>query len=124
MGIGSSMGQNQPCIHTWQAFCHALKERFYLSGFLQALLARWLQLRQLQQQSVRAYIDVFCKLCLQLHIKDPDEVLIIKFNSGLLFQFRREVELFESNTLDKAFLKALAVERKLNLRPQSWNLMP
>jgi len=67
---------------------------------------------------VQAYIDMFCKLCLQLHVSEQDEVLIIKFNSSLLFQFCREVELFERNTLDKDFLKALAVERKINPSPQ------
>eukprot|EP00253_Pinus_taeda_P035363 PITA_35363 len=73
---------------------------------------------------MQAYIDVFCKLRIQLHISDRDEVLIIKFNSDLLMLLRREVELFDSASLDKAFIWALAVERKVdcrvlkNLRPQ------
>jgi len=58
---------------------------------------------------VQAFIDIFYKLCLQLHVSKSEEVLIIKLNSGMLFNFRREVELLESNTLDKAFLKALAI---------------
>jgi len=43
-------------------------------------------------------MDYFCKLRLQLHISDSEEVIILKFNSSLLFQFYREVELFESTT--------------------------
>jgi hypothetical protein len=56
---------------------------------------------------------VFTKLHIQLQIQDPEEVLIVKFNSGLLLFIRREVDLFESSSLDKAFLRALAVEWKL-----------
>jgi hypothetical protein len=39
--------------------------------------------------------------------------LIVKFNYGLLMVFRREVDLFESPSLDKAFLRALVMERKV-----------
>ena len=39
-----------------------------------------------------------------------EDVLIIKFNSGLLFTFHREVDMFESTTFEKAFLRALVVE--------------
>jgi hypothetical protein len=90
-----------------------LRERFYPPGYLHNLLAKWLQLRQITNQSVQGYIDVFCKLRIQLQIREPDEVLIIKFNSGLLLPLRREVDLFDNTSLDKAFLWALAVERKV-----------
>jgi hypothetical protein len=52
-------------------------------------------------------------LCIQLHISDPEEVLIVKFNYGLLTIFHHEVDLFESPSLDKAFLQALAMEHKV-----------
>jgi hypothetical protein len=39
-----------------------------------------------------------------------EEVLIFKFNSGPLLLLCREVDLFESSSLDKAFLRALVVE--------------
>jgi hypothetical protein len=71
---------------------------------------------------VQAYIDYFSKLHLLLHIPDPEEVLILKFISGLLVQFCREVELFENQTLDKVFQRSLAIERKVAPRgrtPQS-----
>jgi hypothetical protein len=57
---------------------------------------------------------VFTKLCIQLHIQYPEEVLIAKFNSSLLLFIRREVDLFESSSLDKAFLQALAMEQNLS----------
>jgi hypothetical protein len=100
-------------ITSWEHFCQALRERFYPPGYLQNLLEKWLQLWQLSNQSVQAYIDVFYKLRLQLQINEPDQVLIIKFNSGLVLPLRREVDLFDSPSLDKAFLRALAVERKI-----------
>jgi hypothetical protein len=52
-------------------------------------------------------------LRIQLHISDLEEVLIVKFNFGLLTIFCHEVDLFESPSLDKAFLRALVVERKM-----------
>jgi hypothetical protein len=97
-------------INSWDAFCHALREHFYPPGYLQNILAKWLQLCQLSTQSVQGYIDIFCKLRIQLHINDPDEVLIIKFNYGLLLPLHHEVDLLESSSLDKAFLWALVVE--------------
>ena len=100
-------------ITSWNLFFQALRECFYPPGYVQNILAKWLQLQQLPNKSVQAYIDVFCKLRIQLHIFDPEEVLIIKFNSGLLMIFRHEVELFDSTSLDKAFIHALAVERKV-----------
>jgi hypothetical protein len=106
-------------ITSWDNFCQALRDRFYPPGYLQNLIAKWLQLRQLFNQSVQSYIDVFCKLRIQLHISDPEEYLIVKFNSGLLMVFRREVDLFDSASLDKAFLRALAVERKVAPRIRS-----
>jgi len=111
--LGEQAETRSTPITSWNLFCEALHERFYPPGYIQNLLAKWLQLRQLPNQSVQAYIDVFCKLRIQLHISDPDEVLIIKFNSGLLMLLRREVELFDSASLDKAFIRALAVERKV-----------
>lgn len=42
-----------------------------------------------------------------------EEVLIVKFNSSLLLSIRHEVDLFESSSLDKAFLRALAAERNV-----------
>ena len=122
--LGEQAETNSTPITSWNLFCEALRERFYPPGYIQNLLAKWLQLRQLPNQSVQAYIDVFCKLRIQLHISDPDEVLIIKFNSGLLMLLRREVELFDSASLDKAFIRALAVERKVGTRiryPQARN---
>eukprot|EP00253_Pinus_taeda_P007128 PITA_07128 len=122
--LGEQAETKSTPITSWNLFCEALRERFYPPGYIQNLLAKWLQLRQLPNQSVQAYIDVFCKLRIQLHISDPDEVLIIKFNSGLLMLLRREVELFDSASLDKAFIRALAVERKVGTRiryPQARN---
>jgi hypothetical protein len=100
-------------LHSWDTFCQALREHFYPPGYLQNLLAKWLQLHQLSNQSVQGYIDVFCKLRIQLHVSKPDEVLIIKFNSGLLLPLRWEVDLFDNASLDKDFLRALVVERKV-----------
>ena len=42
-----------------------------------------------------------------------EEVLIIKFIFGLLIHLHREVNLFDIPSLDKAFLWALAMERKV-----------
>jgi hypothetical protein len=53
------------------------------------------------------------KLHIQLHIVDPEEVLIIKFNSRLLLSIYHEVDLFEIYSLDKAFLRALAIKHKV-----------
>jgi hypothetical protein len=54
-----------------------------------------------------------------LHSGDSKEVLVIKFNFGLLMHLRHEVDLFESYSLGKAFLWALAVERKVAPRIHS-----
>jgi len=69
---------------------------------------------------VQAYIDIFGKLHLQLHVFDQEEVLIIKFNSGLLFTFHHECDMFKSTTLEKAFPHALAVERKVHPHSSSY----
>ena len=45
--------------------------------------------------------------------------MIVKFNSGLLMVFHREVDLFDNASLDKAFLQALVVERKVAPRIRS-----
>jgi hypothetical protein len=113
MDRGDPVETQTPHITTWDGFFQALRERFYPSGYRQNLLARWLQLRQLANQSVQGYIDIFYKLCIQLHITDPEEVLIVKFNYGLLLSICHEVDLFESSSLDKAFLWALDVEHKV-----------
>jgi hypothetical protein len=52
-------------------------------------------------------------LRIQLHISDLEEVLIVKFNFGLLTIFCHAVDFFESPSLDKAFLCALVVEHKV-----------
>jgi hypothetical protein len=84
-----------------------------LQGYLHNILAKWLQLHQLSTQSVQGYIDVFYKLCIQLHVNEPDKVLIIKFNSGLLLPLQREVDLFDNASLEKDFLWHLTIERKV-----------
>jgi len=73
-------------------------------------MARWLQLRQLSSQSVHTFIKIFCKLRLQLQISDPKPVLVIKFNFSLLFPIHKEIDLFQSASLDQAFQWALAEE--------------
>ena len=69
-------------IDSWDAFFHALQEHFYPPGYLDHVLAKWLQLRRLSTQSLQGYIDVFYRRRIQLHINDPDMVLI-----PLLFHF-------------------------------------
>jgi hypothetical protein len=123
--LGDHPTTTPPPIGSWDAFCQALQNRFYPPGYCQTLLARWLQLHQLSGQSVQSYIEVFTKLCIQLQIQDLEEVLIVKFNSGLLLLLCREVDLFEISSLDKAFLRALVVEWKAHSSPsissiQSW----
>jgi hypothetical protein len=81
MDRGTPIETQIPHITTWDGFFQALREHFYPPGYHQNLLARWLQLRQLANQSIQGYIDIFCKLCIQLHITDLEEVLIVKFNS-------------------------------------------
>jgi len=44
---------------------------------------------------------------------------VVKFNSGFLSFLRKEVELFDRTSLDKAFLKALVVEHKVVIRPRN-----
>jgi hypothetical protein len=112
--LGTSTSLTNGSIDSWDAFCHALQERFYSPGYLQNIIAKWLQLCQLATHSVQGYIDVFDKLHIQLHINELDEVLIIKFNYGLLLPLRQEVDLFDSSSLDKAFLRALVIERKVS----------
>lgn len=58
------------------------------------------------------YIDYFCKLHLLLQIPHPKKVLILKFIAGLLMHYRREVDLFENTSLNKAFQRALAIEKR------------
>jgi hypothetical protein len=53
-------------ITSWETFCQALRECFYPPGYLHNFLAKWLQLRQITNQSVQGYIDVFCKLRIQI----------------------------------------------------------
>ena len=95
-------------------FYRALREPFYPPGYLHNFLARWLQLRQLSNRSAQGYIDVFCKICIQLHFSEPGKVLIINFNSGLLLPLRREVHIFVGAYLDKDFLRVFAIERKVS----------
>ena len=106
------------CITYWETFFQALREHFYPPRYLQNLLEKWLQLRQLSTQSMQDYIDVFCKLRIQLQIKKPDEVLVIKFNSSLVLPLQQEVDLFDNPSLDKYFLRALVVERKIVPHPK------
>jgi len=101
--IGPYDNSSESPIKTWEQFCHALRDCFYPPNYLQNLWTRWLQLRQLPTQNVHSYIDYFCKLRIQLHISYLEEVFILKFNLGLLSQFRIEVDLFEHLTLDKYF---------------------
>jgi hypothetical protein len=108
-----------PHITTWDGFFQALRECFYPPGYRQNLLADGCSSDNLPINSVQGYIDIFCKLRIQLHIVDPEEVLIIKFNSGLLIHLHCEVDLFESSSLDKAFLRALVVECKVAPRTRS-----
>lgn len=80
--------QRQPAHHFWM---HHHMGRILpgsttaiLSSRLSNLLSRWLRLRQAPPgQTFQQYIEVFTKLRLQLQIKDSEEVLVIKFNSGL-----------------------------------------
>jgi hypothetical protein len=52
-------------------------------------------------------------LRIQLHISYPEEVLIVKFNFGLLTIFHHQIDLFESPSLESTFLWALVVEHKV-----------
>jgi hypothetical protein len=74
------------------------------------------QFDQLPTQGVKACIDYFSKMRLLLNIPDSEEVLILKFISRLLVQFRRELKLFENHILDKVFNRALEIERNINPR--------
>jgi len=113
MNIGPSTTYHTPTIVSWDAFCDALRNRFYPPGYCQGLLACWMQLHQLSSQSVQAYIDIFCKLRVQLHDHEPKEVLVVKFSFGFLSFLGKEVDLFDNTSLDKAFLWTLVVERKV-----------
>jgi len=104
MDIGSYSITHTPAINSWDAFYDALCSRFYPPGYHQILIARWLKLRQLLGRSVKTYIDIFYKLWVQLHVQEIKEVLVVKFNYGFLSFLRREVELFDITSLDKAFL--------------------
>jgi hypothetical protein len=80
------------------------------------------QFDQLPTQGVKACIDYFSKMRLLLNIPDSEKVLILKFISRLLVQFRRELKLFENHILDKVFNIALEIERNIDPRgcnPQS-----
>jgi len=66
-------------------------------------MARWLQLRQLSGQYVYAFIEVFFKLWLRLQVSNPEPVLVIKFNSSLLFQFPMKLIYFKVHPLIKPF---------------------
>ena len=102
--LGTTPGTSSSTpIRTWAQLSDTLRTHFYPPGYEQSLWMRWHQIIQLPSQSIQGYIDFFFKLCLQLHIPDPKEVLILKFISGLLMQFHREVELFKNPTLYKRF---------------------
>jgi len=60
--IGSSTASHTCAIASWDAFYDALHNRFYPPGYRQGLHAHWLQLRQLSEKFVQAFIDIFCKL--------------------------------------------------------------
>jgi len=77
------------------------------------------QLHQLSGQYVQAYIDIFCKLRVHLYVLEPEEVLVVKFNSVFLSFLCKEVQLFDNTSLNKAFLWALAVERKVVIKPHN-----
>jgi len=87
-------------INTWTQFFQGLREQFYPPGYLQPLMARWLQLWKLSGQTVDAFIKIYCKLRLQLQISDPEPMLVIKFNSSIIFPIKREIDLFQSASLD------------------------
>ena len=111
-------------IRTWAQLSDALRTRFYPLGYVQSLWMRWHQIRQLPSQSIQGYIDFFCKLRLQLHIPDRKEVLILKFITGLLMQFRREVEMFKNPTLYNVFQRALEIERNIAPRGRTPQYRP
>ena len=112
--LGTTLGtSSSTTIRTWAQLYDALRTRFYPPGYVQSLWMRWHQIKQLPSQSIEGYIDFLCKQRLQLHILDPEEVLILKFITGLLMQFHREVELFKNPTLDKNFQGALSIKRKI-----------
>jgi hypothetical protein len=112
--LGTLSSPTSGCIASWDTFCQELREHFYPPVYLQNFLAKWLQLRQLSNQSIRGYIHVFCKLHIQLHVNEPNKVLIINFNSILLLPLQQEVDLFDIASLDKAFLHALAIKIKVD----------
>ena len=115
--IGDTTTSTVQGITTWVRFFKGLHKGFYLPGFNQELLTPWLHPRKLPNKTIQAYIDILCKLHLQLHVSEREEVLIIKLNSSLLFFFLLEVDLFESASLDKAFLKALKLDQEANYLP-------
>jgi hypothetical protein len=101
------------CITSWDALCHALRERFYPRGYLQNILSKWLQLASFQLSLYKATLTSSTSYTYNSITTILNEVLIIKFNAGLLFPLHREVDIFESSSLDKEFLRALAIERKV-----------
>jgi len=90
-------------MNTWNQLCRGLYDRFDPPDYCKQLMARWLQLPQLSRQAVHAFIEVFCKLWLQLQTSEPEQVLIVKFNFSLLFPIRQEIYMFQSMFLDQAF---------------------
>ena len=56
---------------------------------------------------------MFKQLWIHLQIPDPDEVLVLKFNYGLLVIFCFEDVLIEIQSLVQVYIHALEIERKV-----------
>ena len=73
----------------------------------------------IQTVSFQGHKDVFYKFHIQLHMSDLKEVLLIKFNYGLLMYLHREVDIFEMSSFTKSFLWAFVMECKVVPRIRS-----
>jgi hypothetical protein len=104
MELGIPHYMTNGSIDSWDVLCHTLRELFYASINLHNILSKWLNLNQLPTESVQGYIDVLCKLSIQLHNNDPKEVTRIKFNFAILFPLHQEVDIFEISSLENTFL--------------------
>ena len=68
VNIVPSATSHMPTFVSWDTFCDALRSYFFPLSYCQGLLGCWMQFPQLSSQSVQAYIDIFCKLRVQLHV--------------------------------------------------------
>jgi len=105
---------------TWECFRDAIKEQYYPVGSYDNLYTKWTTLRQVREQVVPDFTNIFHTLCTKLGIKDSERHLVLKYRGALHRYIQTEVEFMDISSMGVAYQYAIKIEQKLKQKTRQF----